>query len=81
MAKYYVGIPVTMEVGVEVEADSEEEAIEKGFSVEWSLSAKGCDIVNSESHLRVTSGNCCSAVLNSAYAQLCYEQPKIQHRG
>jgi len=68
MSKWFVGLPVTMEVVVEVEAESEEEAIEKGFDVEWSISAEGCDIVNSESHMFVTQGNCCSAVLNEAYA-------------
>jgi len=70
MAKYFVGLPVTMEICVEVEADSEQEAVEKGFGVEWSITAEGCDILNSEVHEHVTQGNCCSAVLNDAYAEL-----------
>lgn len=69
MSRYIVGIPVTMHIIVEVEADSEADAIDKGFEVEWTLDAKGCEVIEAESHRHVARGNVCSAVLNDAYVE------------
>lgn len=68
MPKYEVHLPVTMDVAIEVEADNEEEAIKKAFDVEWTAKFEGAECCNSEAHNHITRGNCCSAVLNDAYA-------------
>lgn len=69
MPKYEVHLPVTMDVVVGVEADTKEEAIEKAFDVEWTANFEGAECFNCETHKHVTRGNCCSAVLNDAYAE------------
>lgn len=53
MTTYYVQYPVAGQVGVEVEADSPEEAIEKG----WDLTAGPDAILDWEPMERIVQGN------------------------
>lgn len=59
MKKYYVEIPITGYVSVEVEANSKEEAIEKAWeSPDLSLN----NVVEWEAHERISKGNVSYAV-------------------
>lgn len=67
MAKYHVMIPATAAIWFDVEADTEEEAIEAAFNSDFSIDFRGdnCELAEIELHHHVTRGNVCSAVLNS----------------
>ena len=67
--KYRVHLPVSIDLVVEVEADSEDEAIDKGFQVDRSLNPKGAEIDACEAVKQLTTGNVVHAVLNEAYAE------------
>ena len=69
MAKYRVHIPVTLDLVVEVEADSEEAALKAGMQVDWSLNPEGAEIEATESHTDLLIGNVCHAALSQAYAE------------
>lgn len=69
MPKFFVHIPVSLDLVVEVEAESEAEDLEKGFEMEWSLNPEGAEIDACESHRDLMRGNVCYSVLSTAYAE------------
>lgn len=65
MKRYSVSIPITGYVIVEIDAESEEAAIEAALDTEITS-----DLIEEwETHRQVTRGNVCSAILNSAEAE------------
>lgn len=67
MNKYLVNIPFTGYVSVEVDADSEESAINLALS-EGDLDF--ADVEEVEFHNKICQGNVFNGVLNEAYAEL-----------
>lgn len=78
MSSYYVTIPGTLSLSVTVEADSEEEAIEKALDVGLQLKVESQDpmepeILDFELHHKVVQGGVFYGVQGEALAQLDYE--------
>lgn len=65
MATYGVSLPITGSVYVEVEANSEEEAIEKALESEVTSD----DIEGWETHQQIVQGNVFYGQLNEAHAE------------
>ena len=65
MKKFGVTIPLTGYVYVELEAESEEEAVAKGMAEDFSV----VDIEDWETVEQVCQGNICYAMENKAYAE------------
>lgn len=68
MAKFYVELPVMGKVGMEVEADSAEEAIERAFDVD--PTDDNVADLEWETCKWVVQGNVFSGPLSEAYAEL-----------
>ena len=72
MKKFNVEIPLSGSIWYQVEASSEEEAIDKAFEVDWSIrfeSENECDLVELNLLRHVVEGNVSYATLNDAYAE------------
>jgi hypothetical protein len=72
MKTYLVTIPCTMAVCVEVEAESEEAAKEAAFEVDFNVELKSqhkAEILDLETHNRVSSGNVYYGCINEMYAE------------
>lgn len=65
MKKYMVTIPVAGHLNFEVKANSEEEAIEKALSTEWSLE----DIIELDAYEKLIEGNVCHVYEYEASAE------------
>jgi hypothetical protein len=72
MAKYFVRMPIVGIASAEVEADSEQEAIEKMSGLNWNVkveSEDGIEIDELDLLDRVSRGNVLYAPLNEACAE------------
>jgi hypothetical protein len=65
MKKYQVTIPISGVIYVDVEAESEEEALEKGLEMEL----KTQDIAEWETHSQIVQGNVFHGHTNTASAE------------
>jgi hypothetical protein len=70
MKKYYVEVPVAGYMGIEVEAESEEEAIENALSLDWNDE----DIMELDKYEKLMEGNVCHVWHSRATASLIDEE-------
>lgn len=69
MPRYYVTLPIAGYLGVEVEANNEEQAIETAIMSDISVD----DIMEWDTYRQLVNGNVCYVSPNRAYAELIEE--------